>query len=59
MHNVVLVDVTDALQDLIDAVAGGDTHGYDTPVSHTQVNCSAAAKVGKSGSENPRPMSYY
>lgn len=25
VHNVMLVDVTDALQDLIDAVAGGDT----------------------------------
>ncbi len=25
VHNVMLVDVTDALQDLIDAVAAGDT----------------------------------
>lgn len=54
-----LVDVTDALQDLIDAVAEGDRHGWDTPVNQIWMNCSATAKVEKSGTENPRRMSYY
>lgn len=58
MHNVMLVDVTDALQDLIDAVAAGDRHGLDTPVNQIQINCSATAKVGESGSENLQRMSY-
>lgn len=34
VHNVMLVDVADALQDLIDAVAAGDREGRDTEERH-------------------------
>lgn len=40
-----LVDVTDALQDLIDAVAEGDRHRGDKAVNQTRRGSSATAKV--------------
>lgn len=37
VHNVMLVDVTDALQDLIDAVAGVDREGWETEERHITI----------------------
>lgn len=57
MHNVMLVDVTDALQDLIDAVAEGDkTRMRDT---HPSIKSELTVKVVKSGKENPGCKFYY